>query len=165
LKTELTAQRLRELFHYDPETGVFTRLATRRTDRVGARAATRHSNGYIRFTVDARHQYAHRLAWLYVHGRWPSGDIDHINHDKRDNRIANLRDVSRSVNAQNQIAARSNNRTSGVLGVSWNKSAGKWGASIQVESRLRHLGLFSSVDEARAAYLTAKRALHPGCPL
>lgn len=165
LKPELTAARLRELLHYDPETGVFVRLNSMRSDRIGKQATGLHSKGYARIFVEDRKHYAHRLAWLYVHGKWPDGDIDHINHDKTDNRIENLRDVSRSTNAENLIGAKSHNRSSGLLGVSWHKAAAKWSASIQTEGVPRHLGLFQTKREAHDAYLKAKRSLHQGCTI
>lgn len=164
LKQELTAERLRELLHYNPETGQFVRKASLRSDRVGAIAYSLHTNGYSRFSLDNKNYYAHRLAWLYVYGSWPSGDIDHINHEKTDNRISNLRDVSRSVNNQNRVRCKSES-ASGVLGVSWHKAAQKWSARISLNGKSQHLGLFAEKDNAKMAYIDAKRALHEGCTI
>lgn len=164
VKTELTAERLRELLSYDPATGQFIRKATSRTDQIGSVAYTAHTSGYSRFSVGHKKYYAHRLAWMYVYGVWPSGDIDHINHDKTDTRISNLRDVSRSVNNQNQIRAQAGG-ASKVLGVSWSKAAQKWGACITVDGKNHHLGLFVEKEDARGAYIKAKRELHIGCTI
>jgi hypothetical protein len=165
LKQELTAARLRELFHYDPETGVFLRRVKASNSEAGTPPRGVNSNRYLRFSVDGEKYYAHRLAWLYVYGAWPKNDTDHINGDRQDNRIRNLRDVSRGVNMQNQRRARSNNFSSGVLGVSWHKGAGKWCASIKVDGRMNYLGLHEDKAQAQNVYLDAKRRLHKGCTI
>ena len=164
VKTELTAERLRELLSYDPATGQFIRKATSRTDQIGSVAYTAHTSGYSRFSVGHKKYYAHRLAWMYVYGVWPGGDVDHINHDKTDNRISNLRDVSRSVNNQNQIRGQRGG-SSNVLGVSWDKRLKKWAASIGVFKKNIHLGMFDAKEDAHAAYVIAKRELHIGCTI
>lgn len=105
-KADLTPERLRELLEYDPETGKFTWLRNRAFKALGGtHAGYLNSNGYLRITVDDVSYAAHRLAWLYVHGRWPDKTIDHINRNKQDNRIANLRDVTHSE--QNYNSSRS----------------------------------------------------------
>lgn len=165
LKPELTAARLRELLHYDPETGIFTWLVHRQRHRAGNVAGSPHSAGYVEIGVDGESYLAHRLAWLYVHGAWPAGDVDHRNGVRRDNRIVNLRDVSKVVNLQNRQGAASNNRAR-LLGVS--RSAAKrpsWFARILVDGRQKHLGSFGTPEAAHAAYLAAKRQLHEGCTL
>jgi hypothetical protein len=119
----------------------------------------------VYFTVDWRKHLAHRLAWLYVHGVWPTHQIDHINGDHSDNRIANLRDVPPRLNKENLRKAQRNNRV-GVLGVrALIGGAPRWTAGICVDGERRYLGTFYSLDEAQAAYLKAKRALHEGCTL
>jgi hypothetical protein len=105
---------------------------------------------------------AHRLVWLYVNGAWPTHSIDHINGIRDDNRIENLRDVPQKVNGENRRQAQRNNQ-SGYLGVSWNRSRGKWAASIRTDRRLKHLGWFDSPEEASEMYLSAKRRMHVGC--
>jgi hypothetical protein len=91
-------QRLKEFLIYDPETGLFTKI---RRNFKKPFAGTPHPVGYIRITIDKRFYLAHRLAWFYVKGKWPEADIDHINGDKTDNRFANLREASRSLNRGN----------------------------------------------------------------
>ena len=119
---DITAQRLRELLHYDPETGHFTRkVRTAQRHRVGDRAdlvsTTGNLAGYYRVALGGTKYLAHRLAWFYVHGMWPAGEIDHIDADRGNNRIANLRDVPAQMNKENFRRARVDNR-SGLLGVS-----------------------------------------------
>lgn len=106
---------------------------------------------------------AHRLAWLYVYGEWPNGDIDHIDGDRLNNRIANLRDVSRRVNLENQRRPKACNK-SGFLGVKTFRDQ-RFQARIQVRGVQLHLGTFDTPHEAHAAYVAAKRNLHQGCTL
>lgn len=157
----LTPARLRELFHYDPETGVFTRLV-KTSHNAGAGSVT---NGYQRLIVDGKRYAAHRLAWLYMTGDWPSAEIDHINGIGADNRFANLRDVGRATNQENLRRARSDNHSSGVLGVHWSEYHKKWKAHIRVDGRLKHLRYCDTKEEAQAVYLDAKRRLHEGCTI
>lgn len=160
---ELTAERLRELLHYDPDTGVFTwRVRTNSRAAAGAVAGAMTGRGYLRIGINRKEYMSHRLAWLYVHGSWPEGDIDHRDGNPLNNRIGNLRDVTNVVNLQNQRRARAGNKC-GLLGVS--PSQGKWMAQIRAEGRNRYLGRFDTPALAHAAYLRAKRELHPGCTL
>jgi hypothetical protein len=162
-KVDLTAQRLRELLHYDPETGEFLWRTTGKGRRQDCRAGTIESpRGYVFINIDGRIWRSHRLAWLYVHGEWPKQQIDHINGNKTDNRIANLRDVSSGENTQNRSAPLSNNK-SGFLGVTWKKTLGRWVANICHCGTPQYLGAFDTPEEASAAYLAAKRRLHRGC--
>lgn len=159
---ELTQFRLRQLVHYDPETGVFKwRKATSNRVKAGGVAHSLCSNGYVRIGIDGRRYHAHRLAWLYVFGSWPAHQIDHLNGQRSDNRIANLRAVTRALNTQNQQRAHADS-ASGLLGVTYDKSRGKYQAKIYAEGRHRHLGRFATPEAAHAAYLKAKRTLHPG---
>ena len=158
----ITIETLRCLLNYDPDTGIFCwRVQPSRNVKAGVVAGTVNHDGYIRIKIDGTLFMAHRLAWLYVYGAWPQDQIDHINGDKRDNRIANLRDVSRSVNMQNQVRAQKDNK-SGLRGVSWNKNKKRWEAGISVNGRNEYLGSFDTTEAAHAAYLAAKLRLHPG---
>lgn len=166
MKPELTAGRLRELLHYDPETGVFTRLArTSNSIKVGDVAGTADSDGYIQISVDGVLYRAHRLAWLYMTGAWSKGVIDHVNGVKGDNRFANLRPATNAENQQNQRRAQSSNKL-GLLGVCRVCREGKrFKAQIMVDGRQIYLGTFDTPEQAHAAYLAAKRRLHSGCTL
>lgn len=156
---EITYERLREMMSYDPETGVFTRLET--DDAMPA--GTTHATGYIDIRVDGFKYRAHRLAWLYMTGSFPSGVIDHLDGVKTNNRWSNLRDVTQFVNMQNQRLPRAGSK-SGWLGVTAARG-GKWLASIKVHGRRIYLGTFREPEEAHAAYLAAKRERHAGCTI
>lgn len=162
--TALTVSRVRELLNYDTETGIFTWIAARENRvSVGTSAGSLLGNGYRSIAVDRKRFMAHRLAWFYVHGEWPEGQIDHINGNRDDNRISNLRVVDNSVNQQNKRSARSDSKT-GILGVHLHRP-GKWQAKINVNGTKKSLGIFSSPLEAHAAYLEAKRRFHAGCAI
>ncbi len=158
-KTDLTAQRLRELLHYNPDTGIFTHAKSRQGVIFGTIAGNME-RGYLRIRLDKVIYYAHRLAWMYVHGEFPQDDTDHINGNRADNRICNLRPATRAQNMQNQIAARGNGK-SGYLGVCWNRVNRKWEANIKAEGRPRRIGLFDNPADAHAAYVAAKKQAHP----
>lgn len=157
----LSAEELKLLLGYDEHTGVFTWLAPRKGVR-RKRAGSVMSHGYVAIRINGVDYTAHRLAWLYVHGRWPNGCIDHVNGNRADNRIGNLRDVSQSVNMHNVYAPKSNNK-SGYRGVSWHAQRGKYTARIKAGGVYRSLGLFATPEDASAAYQAAKRELHEGC--
>ena len=156
---ELTAERLREILHYDPETGIFTYRRSRGPHETGdivghiSRKSTHQGGGYRVIAVEGREYGAHRLAWLYVHGEFPKGQIDHRNLIRDDNRITNLRPATRSQNVANR-GIQSNN-TSGMKGVSWHKAAKRWVACIQQEGVYRYLGLFDTKEQAHTAYRAA----------
>lgn len=151
---------LRERFFYCPESGVFTYLVKPTKSRAanpGDVAGSKIGNGYLEIGVFGRRYLAHRLAWFYVHGSWPNDEIDHLNHNRSDNRIANLRVVSRSQNEQNKVAANKSN-VLGVLGVSKNKSG--FIARIACNKEHKNLGTFRTIEEASNAYWYAKTKLH-----
>lgn len=158
----ISAERLRELLAYEPESGLFTWMCNRAGRKfAGTIAGSKNKKGYTEITVDGGRYWAHRLAWLHVHGVMPTGDIDHINGDRSDNRIANLRDVAHIVNAQNRTRTNRSNK-SGVLGVWLHQRGGSWGACIQAAGVRHHIGYYPTKEEARAAYLAAKSELHQG---
>lgn len=156
----LTQARLRELLDYDPQTGVFT-WCTRRNQLAlqGGRAGTPDSHGHLQIGVDGKYYLAHRLVWMHVYGLWPNLDVDHINGIKSDNRIENLRDISTSMNCQNELKARSNSQTK-LLGT--HRVRYGYIAQICVNGKKRYIGLFKTAEEAHAAYIKTKRELHPG---
>lgn len=160
-KANLTAERLRELLHYDPETGEFANLVNRRRARVGASPAVKGPHGYLVVVLEYGKYLAHRLAWFYVTDNWPT-EIDHINGIKTDNRFTNLREVARRTNQENVRHPRKR-VTDLPLGV--RPSLSKFSASITVNYKNKYLGTFDSPEEAHAAYLKAKRKLHEGCTI
>jgi hypothetical protein len=158
---DLTAAKLRELIDYDPNTGVFTwRVRAYRSKyKQGSPAGTKQSKGYLTIGVLGRSYLAHRLAWLYVYGEWPTKQVDHINQDKLDNRIANLRQATNKENHQNE--GLSSNNTSGYKGVGFFKRTRRWRAHITTDGVTRHLGFFSTIDGAIAARKNAEAQIHP----
>lgn len=154
----LTQELLKERLTYDPDSGVFRALVKRKQINVGDKVGCSTSKGYWRIKVNDREYSAHLLAWLYVHGRWPVRQIDHINRNRTDNRLANLREASPAENGQNRRLG--TNSTSGHIGVTFAKDAGKWQASIGVNGRLRYLGQFTTVQQAADAYAEAKAQHH-----
>ena len=159
---ELTQARLKELLDYNPETGVFTWKVTNSVRAVaGTQAVGLDSYGYVRIGVDKRRYKGHQLAFLYMVGVMPSGGVDHINGIKRDNRWVNLRESNQTINMHNLAFARSDNKTTGLLGTSVRKDNGKVRAYITAGGKQHHLGLFDTAEQAHAAYLKAKHELHP----
>jgi hypothetical protein len=146
----LDQSRLKEILHYDPETGVFTWLKpTSNRVRVGAVCDTVGPIGYVVIGLLGKRQYAHRLAWLYMTGEWPSDQVDHVNCIKLDNRWSNLRVAGKSKNMQN-IGLRSNN-SSGFTGVGFHAQTGRWRAFIVVAGKMVHVGLFDTIEQASRA--------------
>lgn len=155
-RPELTAEYLRSVLDYDPATGIFTRkVSTARRVKVGDVAGSQDGHGYLRIMVQLRGYQAHRLAWLYTYGEWPKDQIDHINRNRSDNRIANLRDVSHKQNGQNR--SKSSHNTSGHPGVAWYKRDSKWQAKIAHNCKDIHLGYFATLEEAIAARKAAEK--------
>lgn len=162
---DLTREEVLAHLAYDPETGVFTRTSTRgRCDRwkKGQQAGSPVKGSYVQIWLSGRLYQAHRLAWLVVHGIWPSKHIDHINGDRHDNRISNLRECDDKLNMEN-IRRPHRDNSLGVLGVK--RHHGRFLARIFVDGKERSLGSFDTTEEAHAAYLDAKRKLHGGCTI
>jgi hypothetical protein len=157
-RNSITQKELKELLHYDPDTGIFTRKVQAGPHPVGSVAGRKDSIGYSQIGVSGRRYMTHRLAWLYVYGEFPNGEIDHINRDKSDNGIANLRVVNRSQNLQNLGRIASN--TSGLKGVSWCNRERKWFAQIMKNKKNNFLGYFVDKEKAHQAYLEAKKRYH-----
>ncbi|WP_343499664.1 HNH endonuclease [Achromobacter denitrificans] len=162
----LNAGRLKDLIRYDPDTGEFwwttapDVLPRMKGKRAGFFEA---STGYWRINQGGVTYYAHRLAWLYVYGVMPAHDIDHLNGNRLDNRIANLRDVPRRINTQNRRRPSARSGT-GLLGVTA-KPGGRFVAQLTYQGKNLYLGRFSTPEEAHATYLKAKRQLHEGCTI
>jgi len=162
---------LRECFDYDPDTGVLrwrvrpaehfkTMKAMKiwNTRRAGDAAGAKDERGYLRVQVNHQLYWVHRIVWLLVLGVAPKGEIDHINENKADNRVCNLREANKASNMQNRGAQRNN--TSGFKGVSYHKQRGKWTARIAVDGEQTYLGLFTTKAEAHTVYCAAADKLH-----
>lgn len=149
----VTADFLREIIDYDAASGLFRWKVVRGSAKVGQVAGRLNRSGYLQISIGWRKYSAHRLAWLFVHGTWPPTDVDHINGDKSDNRMCNLR---LSTDSQNRANAKiQGNSSTGLKGVCFHKKLGKWQATITVNGATRYLGLFGSAEEAHAAYQQA----------
>lgn len=153
----ISQQELKTRVVYDVEKGEFYWLKTRIKRYIGQRASYFHPNGYVYLRIGKRTYFVHRLAWLYVYGQFPTGELDHIDGDKTNNRVNNLRIVTREENMQNQVSAHSNNST-GFLGVKRTRS-GKFTATVKINKRIKHLPTFATAREAHAAYVSAKAAM------
>lgn len=153
------AKRAAEVYFYCPATGTIRwRIASYRNVRKpGDKAGGKSGPGYEMVWIDGKNYGAHRVVWSLVHGEWPSQEIDHINGDRSDNRIENLRLASRQENAQN-LGLREDNK-SGVKGVFWHKNIAKWWAYINKEGQRMTLGYFDNLFEAAAARKSAEARL------
>ena len=151
--SDLNSTRLRELLSYNATTGAFARRNPRDARPVGCV----NTIGYHQINVAGKLYYGHRLAWLYAYGEWPAGCIDHINGDRADNRIQNLRVVTRGQNAQNLRQAQA---THPYLGVSLHKASQLWHARIRVHGVTTSLGYHQTPEAAHKIYVSAKRKLH-----
>lgn len=153
----ITLDRLKEALRYDPSTGNFWWREQARGRRLGQRAG-RMASGYVQIHLDKKRYQAHWLVWFYHNGTWPTDEVDHINGNKLDNRIENLRLATRCENRQNHKMMKNN--TSGFRGVHWSKKEGKWIASICIAGTQKRLGAFTSPEEASECYLAAKKQEH-----
>jgi len=145
-KTEsLTQQRLKEVLHYDSESGVFTWASNRTRASKGEIAGGNDGHGYWMICIDGVKYASHRLVWMYVYGFFPE-EVDHINHIRTDNRLVNLRATDRSGNAKN--ISKPLNNVSGVIGVSWTKRLGKRNDKWEVRACGKFLGYFDDFFEA-----------------
>lgn len=144
MPNELTSEELKSLFHYDPETGVFTRKGGGRP-KVGC-----VSHGYLIIWTAGKKYRAHVLAWLYVHGEIPSVQVDHINLDKLDNRIGNLRLATSSQQTAHMRMKQTN--SSGAKGVVVRKRSKPYDAAVHVNGKYIFLGAFATLDEAAHTY-------------
>lgn len=149
--------KLKESLSYNNETG---HLTWTKTQRAGCTAGSITKKGYLRLEIGGVSVYVHRAVWAITYGQYPKDMIDHINGDKQDNRVENLRLVNNSINQQNVKKARSNSKT-GVLGVvKWGKDM--FAAHIWTQGGQKHLGKFKTIEEAQMRYLEAKSQLHAG---
>lgn len=150
---------LRSALEYDPETGVFRWRNSKGPIKAGQIAGSLKKDGYRGIQFRGREWGAHRLAWAYVHGQLPQGQLDHANLNKDDNRIANLR-LSDQEKQQGNTALSVRNK-SGFKGVSWNRFRNKWRAEIRIGGKSVYLGNHDTAEAASAAYQRAAK-LHFG---
>lgn len=156
----INLDRARELVTYDPTTGLFTWQCNRqgRAARVGAVAGCRRGDGYVRITIDGATDYAHRLAWQMERGPVPPDmEIDHIDHNPSNNKIGNLRMVTRSGNRKNR--ARDSRNKSGVNGVHWSSNAKAWAVQVRSNRKTTHIGYFKDLGAAAEARMKAEAGL------
>lgn len=144
--------------HYDPETVVFVRTKSAGNTAAGHRLGNIDAKGYLKALVLGKYVKLHRLAWFYMHGTWPTEQVDHINGCKTDNRMVNLRVCDTSANCLNQVGPRKNNEL-GYQGVHQIKKTGRFRAACNLQGVKHHLGVFATAEEAYAAY-TAFKAPH-----
>lgn len=147
----ITQERLREVLHYDPISGLWTCLINRRRSRQGTITGVLNYFGYIQVSVDGAIYLSHRLAWLYMTGEWPEYEIDHIDLNKANNAWKNLRTSTRSANSANK--PKQSNNSSGYKGVS--RCGNKWRAYIVVNKKQLYLGLYIDPQKAHDAYFEA----------
>lgn len=149
---------VKRFLSYDANAGSFTWIESRsRTAKAGMQAGSKDNHGYIKVMFQQKLYKAHRLAWFYVYGEWPAGQIDHINGDRADNRISNLRIVSNKQNQEN--VGRKANNTSGYRGVSFYRKSGKYEAHIRHNGKKRHVGTFLTAEDASQAAMAARQSL------
>lgn len=151
---EVSIERLHEVFRLDQATGrVFWRIKKANHIQAGDEAGAADGRGYRDVRVDGNRFYMHRVVFAMANGRWPVGDVDHANRDKTDNRPANLREATRGQNMHNTGPLRCNK--SGMKGVYWDKTTGKWRARIKVNNRPICLGRYDDLETAGYAYMSA----------
>lgn len=146
----LTVQKLRTVLSYNPETGEFRWRIPGGQKRVGDIAGRINNQGYRQIQIDGKLYQASRLAWFYIHGRWPAPMADHINRCRNDDRLSNLREATASQNSQNHKPVR---------GITKHKS-GRWQAQISHNGKKIYLGLFDAEASALSAYDAARLTLH-----
>ena len=152
----LTHERLLDLVHYDPETGVFTWLEAHPPVKVGQRIGSQERSGYVRAAILGQRCFLHVVAWFYMTGEWLPGGVDHRNRRRADNRWVNLRKATRGQNQVNRILAANE---VGLRGV-YQSGKSRYRARIRCAGRVAHLGMFDTPEAAHAAYVAAAQAIY-----
>lgn len=164
-KKDATPEMLRKFFDCCPETGIIRNKIDRGIAKSGDIPGFKRKDGYIEIYFNAGTYLAHRIAWAIFHGEWPSQRIDHISGIRDENCISNLRDISHKANLQNRKRAQTNNLSTGMLGVHFDKSLYRYVARIKIGNKHVHLGIFECRFAAYKAYRDAKRKYHEGCTI
>lgn len=147
-ETEEFRRRIMEVLEYSPETGLFRWKVMYNSAQKRGWFSGSNKDGYLIIRFNRKSYKTHRLAWLIVYGDFPSGEIDHEDQNKWNNRISNLKDVSHKENSKNCALSKANK--SGFTGVAFHKITGKWQASIRVDGKIVYLGLFDNIEDAIA---------------
>jgi len=150
----ISVDTLKSRLKYDEDTGIFTFIKSAGSRKKGDIAGSINQNGYVNIKINKKFYKAHRLAWLYVYGEMPDGDVDHLNHIRTDNRISNLRVVDSKTNMRNQKLNSENK--SGEAGVYWHKAQKLWHSYITVNYKRIHLGAFVEFHRAVDARKSAE---------
>lgn len=159
MRDEITARRLKEVLDYHCEWGIFIqKKQTSRRVKVGSVVGYKRPSGYVAIMIDGKNYYAHRLAWLYMTGKWPDDQVDHIDGNRSNNRISNIRECNRHQNAQN-CKTRSDNKL-GIKGVSFSKKDNIFVTQIQSNGKVYQVGSFKTAEEAQKAYAEAALKYH-----
>lgn len=158
MNTTLTYEVVRDLLEYFPDTGFMVRRKNTRGARAGQKCERINELGYSVICIGDRQYLAHRVVWLYTYGEWPNLPIDHINGNRSDNRVENLRLATHSDNQKNRKKGKNN--TSGYVGVSWSASHKKWLSSTVLNGKSKFLGRYSTKEEAAIAYINFAKVEH-----
>ena len=155
-------EELHNMMDYDPESGSLVWKNRKYTPYLKKAGATNH-DGYVHIKIYGKTYLAHRIAWLHFYGEWPEECIDHLNLDRSDNRISNLRKATYAQNSQNR--SKQTNNTSGYVGVYWLARFKKFQAQIRIDGKLKSLGYYLTAEDANAAYLAGKAKYHTFNPV
>ena len=155
----LTLQEATRIFRYDEETGkLYWNERVHKRIRVGQECGRVTSHGYRKLRVFGKEYYVHRLVWLLKTGSWPNNQIDHINRNRLDNRIENLRVANHFENQHNKSIPKNN--TSGIKGVTWNKRAKKWYVQLMFNKKQMYFGLYEDLELAELVIKEARKKYH-----
>ena len=152
----LTQERLKQVLHYNPDTGAFTRLNDSPKSKKGSIVGYTNGRGWLRVKIDGKHYKLHRLAFLYMEGNFPPDEVDHINDVRSDNRWCNLRKATKSQNRVNMKSG--GDSSTGYRGV----KPYLWGyrATVVKDYGKYHSGVFETAREAHLEYCKMAKALH-----
>ena len=166
MRYNFSLEELKKQLHYDPITGIFTRVSKPKGSRaiLGPVKAQKKKEGHLRMTIFGHQIYLAILAWFYMTGNWPTQIVDHKNGISDDNRWDNLREVTKVGNLHNQTKAHHHNK-SGLLGAHYDKKRNKYESALWVNGQRIRLGRFDTAEEAHSAYVKAKRIHHPTCTI